>query len=85
MEEAFSALGRDKTHKIFLVGNSEGKKQLERTRRRWEDSIRMDLRGIGLQGMDWIHLAQDRELSRILVNTVMNLHVPQKKGNFLPS
>jgi hypothetical protein len=36
----------------------------------------MDLRGIGLGGMDWIHLAQDRDQWRALVNTVMNIQVP---------
>jgi hypothetical protein len=36
----------------------------------------MDLRGIGLDGMDWIDLAQDRDKWRALVNTVMNLQVP---------
>jgi hypothetical protein len=36
----------------------------------------MDLREIGLDGMDWIELAQDRGQWRTLVNTVMNLRVP---------
>jgi hypothetical protein len=40
------------------------------------DSIKMDLREIGLDGMDWIDLAQDRDQWRALVNTVMNLLVP---------
>jgi hypothetical protein len=40
---------------------------------RWEDKIKMDLRGIGWDGMDWIHLAQDR---KALVNTVTSLQVP---------
>ena len=42
-----------------LVGKPEG--QLERPRRRWEDNIKMDLKGVGCGGMDWIDLAQDRE------------------------
>jgi hypothetical protein len=46
----------------MLVRKPERKRPLGRPRRRWED-IRMDLRGIGWQGMDWIHLAQDRVLS----------------------
>jgi hypothetical protein len=45
-------------HRI-LVGNPEGKRALGRPRRRWEDNIRMDLREIGWEGMDWIDLAQD--------------------------
>jgi hypothetical protein len=39
------------------------------------DNIKMDLREIGWDGMDWIDLAQDREQWRALVNTVMNLRV----------
>jgi hypothetical protein len=45
-------------------------------RRRWVDNIRMDLREIGWDGMDWMDLAHDRDQWRALVNTVMNLRVP---------
>jgi hypothetical protein len=61
------------------VRKPEGKRPLGRTKRRWEDNIRMDLREIGWGGMDWIGLARDRDQWRALVNTVMNLRVP---GNF---
>jgi hypothetical protein len=40
----------------ILIGKSEGKRQLGRHKRRWEGNIRMDLREIGSEGMDWIHL-----------------------------
>jgi hypothetical protein len=40
------------------------------------DSIKMDLTELGWGGMDWIHLSQDRDQWRALVNTVMNLQVP---------
>jgi hypothetical protein len=60
----------------ILVGKPEGKRPLGRLRRRWVDSIKMDVREIGWDGMDWIHLAQDRDQWRALVNTVMNLQVP---------
>jgi hypothetical protein len=60
----------------ILVGKSEGKRQLGRPRRRWEDNIRTDLREIGWGGMDWLDLAPDRDQWRALVNTVMNLRVP---------
>jgi hypothetical protein len=40
------------------------------------DNIKIDLREIELDGMDWIELAQDRDHWRALVNTVMNLRVP---------
>jgi hypothetical protein len=60
----------------ILVGKPAGKRPLGRPRRRWVDNIKMDLRGIGWDGMDWIDLAQDRDQWRILVNMVMNLQVP---------
>jgi hypothetical protein len=44
---------------------------LGRPRRRWVDNIKIDLREIGWDGMDWIDLAQDRDHWRDLVNTVM--------------
>jgi hypothetical protein len=49
------------------------------------DNIKIDLRGIGLDGMDWIDLAQDRDQWRALVITVMNLRVPLNAGKFLSS
>ena len=58
------------------MGNPEGKRPLERHRRRWEDNIKMDLQEVGCGGMDWIELAQDRGKWRVLVTAVMNLRVP---------
>jgi hypothetical protein len=58
-----------------LVGKPEGKRPLGRPRRRWEDGIKMDLEEIGRGGVEWIHLAQDRDRWRALVNVVMNLWV----------
>jgi hypothetical protein len=58
------------------VGKPDGKRPLGRPRRRWVDNIEMDLREIGLGGMDWIDLTQGRDQWRALVNTVMNLRVP---------
>jgi hypothetical protein len=43
-----------------LVGSPESKRPLGRPRRRWEDNIKMDLREIGIDGANWIGLAQDR-------------------------
>jgi hypothetical protein len=60
----------------ILVGKPEGKRPLGRQRRRSVDNIKMDLREIGWDGIDWIHLAQDRDQWRALVNTVINLRVP---------
>jgi hypothetical protein len=59
-----------------LVGRPEGKRPLGRLRRRWEDNIKMDLGEIGIDGANWIRLAQDRDQLRAFVNTVMNLRVP---------
>jgi hypothetical protein len=59
-----------------LVGRSEGKRPLGRPKRWWEDNIKLDLREIGIDGANWIRLAQDRVQWRGFVNTVMNLRVP---------
>jgi len=61
-------------HRV-LVGKPEGKRPLGRPRRRWEDSIKMDLREVG-GGGDWMELAQDRDRWQALVNMVMNFRVP---------
>ena len=61
---------------MVLVGKPEGKRPLERPRRRWEDNIKMDLQEVGCGVMDWIELAQDRDSWRALVTAVMNLRVP---------
>jgi hypothetical protein len=59
-----------------LVGRLEGKRPLGRPKRTWEDNIKMDLREIGIDGANWIQLAQDKVQWRACVNTVMNLRVP---------
>jgi len=69
----------------ILLGKPEGKRSLGRPKRTWEDNIRMDLREIGYEGVEWINLAQDRDQRRDRVNPLMNLRVPQKEGNFLTS
>jgi hypothetical protein len=59
-----------------LLGKPEGRRPLGRPRRRWENSIKMDLREVEWGGMDWINLAEDRDRWRALANAVMNLRVP---------
>ena len=60
----------------ILVGKPECRRPLGRSRRRWEDNIKMDLQDVRSEGMDCIELAQDRDRCRALVNAVMNLRVP---------
>jgi hypothetical protein len=64
------------------VGKPEGKKPLGRTIHRWVDNIKMDLREVGWDGMDWINIAQDRDQWRVLVKTVMNFRGPENAGKF---
>jgi hypothetical protein len=58
-----------------LVGKAEGKRPVERPRRRWEGGIKMDLTKIGWGCVEWIHLVQERDSWRAVVNAVMNLRV----------
>jgi hypothetical protein len=59
-----------------LVGKPEGKRPLWRTRRRWQDNIKVDLQEVICGGTDWIELAQDKDRWRALVNVAMNFRVP---------
>jgi hypothetical protein len=58
-----------------LVGKPEGKRSFGRPRRRREDGIRVVLTEIGWKGVEWIHMAQDRDRWRAVVNAVMNIRV----------
>jgi hypothetical protein len=62
-------------HRV-LVGKPEGKRPLGRSRRRWEDNIKMDVQEVGRGCGNWMELAQDRDGWRVLVSTVKNLRVP---------
>jgi hypothetical protein len=73
---ACSVDGEERGVYMVLVEKPEGKRQLGRPRRRWEDNIRMDLQEVGCGGIYWIGLAQDRDSFRAIVNVVMNLRVP---------
>jgi hypothetical protein len=57
-------MGEKRNANRILLGKPEGKKPLGRTRRRWVNNIKIDLR----DGMDWIDLAQDRDRWRAFVN-----------------
>jgi hypothetical protein len=67
--------GKRNVYRILVV-KSEGKRPLRTPRHKWVDNIKMDLREIEWDCMDWIYLAEDRDQWRILVNTVMNFWVP---------
>ena len=68
-------MGEGRVMHMVLVRKPEGKRPLGRPRRRWEDNSKMDLQEVG-GGGDWMELAQDRDMWRTLVYTVMNFWVP---------
>jgi hypothetical protein len=68
-------MGEERGVYRVVVGKPEGKRPLGRSRRRWEDNIRMALQEVGCGGMDWIGLAKDRDRWREIVNAVVNLRV----------
>jgi hypothetical protein len=59
-----------------LVWSPEGKRPLGKPKHRWEDNIKMDLGEIGIDGANWIRLAEDRVQWWASMNTVINLRVP---------
>ena len=64
--------------RVGCIGSRWGNRRrpLVRPRRRWVDNIRMDLQKVGCAYMDWIGLAQDRDMWRTLVSAVMTLRFP---------
>ena len=58
------------------MGKPGGNRPLGRSRRRWEDNIKMNLREVGCDPGEWIDLAEDRDQWRDYVRAVMNLRVP---------
>jgi hypothetical protein len=69
-------MGEKRNAYKISVGNPEGKRQLGRRRRGWEDNIKSDLGEMGRGGINWIDLSQDRDQWRAIVGVVMNLRVP---------
>jgi hypothetical protein len=66
-------MGAKKNAYRNLVGKPEGKRPVGRSRRRWEDNIKIYLKEIGWGCMNWNNRIQDRDQWRDIVNTVMNL------------
>jgi hypothetical protein len=69
-------MGKSRGLYMVLVGKPDGKRPLGRSRRRWEDNIKMYLQEVVCESMDWIDWLQDRDRWWALVNAVMNLLVP---------
>jgi hypothetical protein len=70
--EYVAHMGRREMHTEFWCGNLNERDRLY--------DIKMNAE-TGWKGMDWIHLAQDRDKWRVLVNIVMNLRVPLMLSN----
>ena len=76
--EHVARIGKRRVVRLYrvLVGKPEGKRPLRRSRRGWEDNIKMGLQEVGCWGVDWTELDQDRDRCRALVTAVMTLRVP---------
>jgi hypothetical protein len=75
-------MGKKRSTYGILVAKPAGIRSLGIPSRKSVDNIKMDLRGIGWGGIDWIDPAEDRDQWRAFVDTVMNLRVPLNIGNF---
>jgi hypothetical protein len=69
-------MGENRNIYRILMGKPEGKRPLGRPSSRWLNNIKMGLREVERDCMDWIHVAQDRDQWRAFVNTVMSLRLP---------
>jgi hypothetical protein len=75
MGKTYSINGEKTNVYRILGGKPERKRPLGRPRLKWVDNIKMDLREIRWDGMDWIELGQDKDRWKALANTLMNLQV----------
>jgi hypothetical protein len=73
-------MGEKRNAYRLFVGKPEGRRPLGRPRRRWLDNIRTDLVEVGWGDVDWIGLAQDKDRSRAVVNSVLNFRAPLNSG-----
>jgi hypothetical protein len=73
--EHVARMGEESNSYRLLVGKPDGNRPLGRPKHRWVDNMKMDLREVGWGDVDWVHLAQDRDKRRALVNAAMNIRV----------
>lgn len=76
-------VGGRKIYNQFFVRMTEGKRKLWKPRRRWEDNVKINLKEILREDVDWIHLAENAKKWNIVVNTAINLRIPKEVGNSL--
>lgn len=69
-------MGGEKNVYTILIGKAEGKRSFGRSKRKWEDNLQTNLTEIGLEGVDRIHQAKERDRWRAIVDTAMNIRVP---------
>jgi hypothetical protein len=69
-------MGEMRNPYTILVGKPERKRPHGRSRYRLKDNIRRNLRGVGWEGVDWMHMTEGRDQWWALVNVIMNFQVP---------
>jgi hypothetical protein len=77
MGGTFARMGKGK------VGKPEEKRPLGRPRCRWEGNIKISIKKIGLEGLDWILMARDRDKEQAFVKKVMKFSFIQSPGDFI--
>jgi hypothetical protein len=71
-----AGMGYRRVEYRLLVGKPEGNRRLERSTLIWEDNSNTDLQKIGLEGVNWVDVAQDMDKWRAVVNAATKLRVP---------
>ena len=72
MSSACGTRGKRRNASRFLVGKPERKRETRRLECRYEGNIKMGLKEMGSDDVDWIYLAQDRDELWVLANEIMN-------------
>jgi len=78
-----ACMGEVRNSYKILVRKSEGKRPSGIPMHRQENTIRMDLREIGWEGVDWLHLAQNKDQQQAVVNMVNEPSGSIKSWEFL--